>query len=284
MFHENHKQRSEDHRVLPDADRNYRYHFAAEYRDRGYSVIPVRGKRPAIAWAEYRTRRPTLAEIGAWFGKTAQEEFNVGIVTGRISGLIVVDADSASDASYWKANFPRTPLVVVSGGDQRGEHFYYQMPSDAVVRNRIRVGGRKIDVRGEGGLIVAPPSQHALTGNLYQWDGPLDAYSLDDVPVFDPQWIKAPRNTSPALATESLPSGTAITNIRAYIRAIKSVSGAGGHNSCFRVACLLRDTGLTPAQVLAELILWNESNAEPPWDEKALHHKVRSAFSRRLQE
>ncbi len=144
----------------------YRYHFASTYADRGWSVIPVVGKRPALSsWKEFQSRHPSEQEIREWF-PSDDKNLNVGIVTGRVSGLVVVDCDTADDATFWMATFPASPLVVKTG--RGGSHIYYQFP-DTSIGNRTRVLGRSIDIRGEGGLVVAPPSIHQESGNVYAW-------------------------------------------------------------------------------------------------------------------
>ena len=79
----------------------------ADLWGRGWSVIPVRygDKRPAIAsWTVYQQRRPTFEELESWFGPSPR--YNVGIVTGRVSGIFVVDADSADAVAWATATLP----------------------------------------------------------------------------------------------------------------------------------------------------------------------------------
>jgi hypothetical protein len=68
---------------------------------------------------------------------------------------------------------------------------------------------------------------------------------------------------------------------RAWIAKVFSVSGQAGHNHCFRAACRLVDAGLAWNDAWEELLIWNGTNAEPPWSEKELDHKLRDAFARR---
>ena len=130
------------------------------------------------------------------------------------------------------------------------------------------------DIRGEGGLVVAPPSRHPDTGTLYQWL-PWDHYCADEIPFFDPNWL-----VSPSSGQQCNQKASTIRDGPAYISHIKAVSGEGGHNTTFRAACCLRDAGMTAQQALAALIEWNESNAFPKWDVKDLLHKVEDAFKR----
>lgn len=61
---------------------------------RGWSVIPVeaRGKRPIVPWLEYQSRLATEKEVEAWFG--GRRNPNLGIVTGALSNLVVLDIDA----------------------------------------------------------------------------------------------------------------------------------------------------------------------------------------------
>ena len=81
----------------------------------GLSVIPVPradggrfdGKVPAIAWREFQSRLPTDEEILAWFGLGAPT--NLAVVTGAVSGVVVVDLDAPAAVRYFTQRFPYTP-------------------------------------------------------------------------------------------------------------------------------------------------------------------------------
>ena len=166
------------------------------------------GKRPAVpSWKEFQSRRATEQEVREWFSQDGND-VNVGIVTGLISGLVVVDCDTADDAAFWMTTFPVSPLVVATG--RGGSHIYYQLPETSI-GNRSRVLGRRIDVRGEGGVVVAPPSKHPENGTLYTWTT-CGNYSLADVPYFDAKWVGVDAekscllaNTTPCLTEASGP-------------------------------------------------------------------------------
>lgn len=254
---------------LPPLDSGFTFHFAAEYFDRGWSVIPLSGKRPAVSsWREFQRCRAGLSHLKQWF---KDGSVNVGIVTGQLSGLVVVDCDTPDDASFWKESFPKTPLAVVTG--RGGNHFYYRYPMGEEVFNRAGLLNRKIDLRGQGGYVVAPPSLHP-NGTHYRWQES-EHYCLDELPYFSPAWI-APEESQVAVL-----SSNDVHRPRAYIRSIHAVSGQGGHNQTFRAACKLRDAGLTREEALSELLLWNDSNATPPWSARELLHKVESAYQAR---
>jgi len=243
---------------------------ATEYLDCGWPIIPLFGKLPAIpSWKEFQSRLPTTSEVETWFSEEKRPPSGLGIVTGKLSGLVVVDCDSMEDAAFWQEHFPSSPLVVATGGG--GVHFYYARPEGEEVRNRAGVLGRRIDVRGEGGYATAPPSLHP-SGKQYVWQA-CDASAM--LPRFDAAWLVD--KSMPARLPSSEPTGK-VRNAVAYIRRIHAKAGEGGHNATFRAACKLRDAGLSADEAFQVLADWNETNASPPWSAADLVHKIRSAF------
>lgn len=186
----------------------WQFDAASTHNDLGWSQIPLIGKRPALSsWIEFTTRRPTLKELRDWF--SAKDcNFNIGIVCGSISagGLIVVDADTPEDANWWLAEHPASPLMVFTG--RGGMHVYYRSDGQQI-GNRSRLFSRSIDLRGEHGYVVAPPSIHAETHKAYIWSTvrPFDDYSFDAIPVFDSKWIAVePKHNERQFADMSLPT------------------------------------------------------------------------------
>lgn len=251
------------------------YDWAFEkYHERGFSVIPMHGKRPALrSWKEFQLRRPTPEELKTWFPEDSSQQYNLGAVTG-ISGIVVMDFDSLTLGRQWREKHP-TPLVVLTGGG--GMHLYYKHPGYRVP-NRVRVGGHAHDVRGDGGVCVLPPSLHPVTGTTYEWETPIELVSFDDVPIYDSAWLPRPAKVPPMPWQENT-DNRRLKRVRAYIRKIQSIQGQGGSNACYRAAAHLREAGLSPEEVLLELKAWNaEGYAEPPWSEAELRHKTLSVF------
>ena len=122
-----------------------------------YSVIPVgRDKRPMVDWKEFQTRKATPEEIKVWFDKP--EPPNIAIVTGKISGITVVDIEKGGK---WE-HYPVTQSARSGGG---GYHLYYQYAPGMSNKARIH---ELTDIRSDGGYIIAPPSSHA-SGGTYEW-------------------------------------------------------------------------------------------------------------------
>jgi hypothetical protein len=155
---------------------------AREYVSHGMSVIPVlpRGKKPAIPWKEYQQRPPTDEELVRWFGNEAKN--NIGIVTGPISGLAVVDLDSdLAFAFAKKKKLSLTPTVKTG----RGFHAYCKT-MDGVRNFQQRDDLPDIDLRADGGYVVAPPSVHE-SGRAYGW---VKGRGLGEIEMTElPSWV-----------------------------------------------------------------------------------------------
>lgn len=138
---------------------------ALAYLRRGWSVFPlaVKGKTPLNNFQVktfQRERKATPHEIIHWWRFVS---FNIAIATGAISGLIVWDCDTEQAFTQTlKREFPDTPIARTG----KGYHIYFQYP-DFPVGNRAAILPG-VDVRGDGGYVVAPPSVHPF-GACYQW-------------------------------------------------------------------------------------------------------------------
>lgn len=131
--------------------------YARSYLKAGASVIPLgKDKKALFPWAEYQQRHPTEQEVTEWW--TKWPEANIGIVTGKISGLIVVDCDLGSDHT----KYPETDTIRTGSG---GHHLYYAYHP---ISNKAGIHPH-VDIRGDGGYAVAPPS---ITSDVIQ-DGKL---------------------------------------------------------------------------------------------------------------
>jgi len=147
------------------------------YHRMGLSIIPVKDKQPAINWKEFQERQATEKEIRDWFSDPVVT--GVGIITGRISSLIVIDTEKGADVKA--LNLPKTVTAKSGGG---GKHFYFKHPGFNV-QNSARIKPL-VDIRADGGFIVAPPSRHS-SGNSYEWELSLGNAELADPPswLFD---------------------------------------------------------------------------------------------------
>ena len=131
---------------------------AETYLSLRYSVIPLRGdldtaqpKAAAVPWKVYQSRRATLRDLHNWF--IDQQFPALGIVTGRISRLMVLDFDTPELFQYFKVRYPHlTQTRTIQ--THRGWHLYFS-PPDVSVSSRK---GSGVDLLSEGCYVVAPPS------------------------------------------------------------------------------------------------------------------------------
>jgi len=132
---------------------------ALQYRER-WSVIPVERKRPLIEWTEFQKRRPEASELRDWWAHWPSA--GIAIITGAVSDLTVIDLDNKSPSEFQRARdrvlalIPEGLLCPTVGTPSGGRHLYFLYAPG--IGNRARVGGLPIDVRGEGGYVVCPPS------------------------------------------------------------------------------------------------------------------------------
>ncbi len=146
---------------------------AQQYRELGFSVIPMcgmtpdscmygdrcpsPGKHPLIKWKVFQNERADEAQINQWWKQWPLA--NIGIVTGSISNLAVVDIEAGGSLD----DLVPTVIAKTGGG---GWHYYYRLPANGLESSvRFR---ELTDSRAEGGYVVAPPSSHK-SGGTYEW-------------------------------------------------------------------------------------------------------------------
>ncbi len=259
----------------------------------GFSVFPVSGKRPKGEWSAYQTARAPIETLQRW----QESGSDYAIATGPISGVVVVDTDTQEAEEWAEANLPPTPWVVLTGVKDpvtgwRGRHRYYRSPSppDSPTRNRtnIEVGplrrkvvttddgkqksiGTGLDLRGQGGYVVAPGSSHP-SGVRYEVTNewfPADKVAL---PVFNLAWFDAPAQEAikaPAVPfKDNTPTSSAFERAAKWLSK-KDVPYEGERNHvCYSAACSLFDFGLSLSDVEGLIHKWNRSFPSPlPEDE-----------------
>lgn len=237
---------------------------ALDYVRLGWSVIPVEpgGKRPLIRWQVYQYRRADIPEIAVWFGRWP--DANIAIVTGVVSGLVVLDLDPrhGAEASLGQIQREHGPLpdTVEASTGGGGRHLYFAHPGE-IIRNRVGLLPG-IDLRGDGGYVVAPPSIHA-SGKPYRWMRSPDV--LYPLPL--PSWLlHKPEETAP--------HGHTLSYWRRLLR--DGVEEGARNDTIASLAGHLLRQGVD-AQVATELLLtWNLSRCRPPLVEEEVLRTVES--------
>jgi hypothetical protein len=240
---------------------------ALGYLVRGWSVIPAapRGKRAIVAWRTYQERRPTGAELHGWFGRWL--EANVAIVTGAVSGLVVLDIDPGHGGEDSLATIEERhgalPVTIEAETGGGGRHLYFSHPGGEV-RNRAGMAPG-LDLRGDGGMIIAPPSIHP-SGNPYRWREGRSPGEVELAPL--PVWILQPR----------FGGDERLGHPVAYWRdLVREGVGAGQRNSTLAsFTGHLLWQGVDPDVILELMLSWNRTRCRPPLSDDEVIETVRS--------
>ncbi len=232
---------------------------ALRYLEMGLSVIPLRhkDKKPLTSWDDYQKRRSQEWEVEEWWA--TWPDANIGIVTGKVSGLVVVDVDGEKGLETAKRlGLPETPTVKTG----KGEHYYYRHSGNGEIRNVQKKDSLPgIDLRGDGGYVVAPPSIHP-SGEAYQWVIPLDSMPLALLPE--------------SVLAIGLSDKTPVREL------VKGVPEGGRNNALASIAGTLFAKGLDYGNVLQLCLAWNTYN-KPPLADKEVDTTVESIYKTHLR-
>lgn len=244
---------------------------ARRLRAMGCSVIPVpRGsKRPMVPWREYQHRRATDAEMASWFSAPS----NLGVVTGAVSGVVVIDADSDEAAQKLTAAVPYSPRQIRT---PRGVHVWYRHPGGRI-RNATRavVNGVVVDIRADGGFVLVPPSRHP-SGEDYQWSGDWQT-PADTVPTFSPSWLARSAPTMAPAVVPRVATTDAVTRAAKYLAAVPppQIGHGSDHLTLTMAARLVR--GFAIDTDTAVTLLWEWAGRRPGWSLDWVRRKVANA-------
>jgi hypothetical protein len=183
---------------------------------------------------------------------------NIGLLTGRVSGLVVVDFDGGNpDAdSILDMLGAESHGAIVNTG--KGQHVYYRHPGGEI-KNGVRiarVGDTFVDIRGDGGYVVAPPSIHE-TGARYSW--------FSGVPGYLPVLPEAFRRGALPMPTAAEPAKTDVQSLVHEVseidRLLKGVGSGERNNAAAKIAgYFLRVCHGNETAAWAAVCGWNERN------------------------
>ena len=240
------------------------YDAAIEYAKKGFAVFPLkyRDKVP-LTRNGCKDATTDAAQIKAWWQKYPNA--NIGLATGSVSqNVFVIDLDIDEDRGIdgyhsledWQrehGDFPETWTAITGRG---GYHLYYR--GNGKIKNRAGIIDG-VDIRGNGGYVVAPPSIHK-NGRRYEWE-----YSPDEFEI-----AKADNNVEYFLSHDDQKQGTAFT--------MPNIVAAGQRNQMlFRFACMMQAKGASDQSVFAATMAENESSCSPPLTEQEVRIIVSSA-------
>ncbi len=226
-----------------------------------------RGKEPAVPGGfKAATTDPQI--IHQWW--CARPDCNIGIATGALSGVFAVDVDDdGAEAALKRLEEKHGTLPdSVQAITPRGRHIYFKMPG-VPVRNSAGKVAPGIDVRGDGGYVLAPPSIHP-TGRAYCW-----GVDSADAVAAAPDWLLA-------LVTERS-NGSAPTPAAEWRALVLGGVSEGQRNSSVTsLAGHMLRRHLDPIVVLEMLQIWNAARCAPPLPPEDIERIVGSICKREL--
>lgn len=240
------------------------YDAAIEYAKKGFAVFPLkyRDKVP-LTRNGCKDATTDAAQIKAWWQQ--HPNANIGLATGAVSqNVFVIDLDIDEDCGIdgyhsledWQrehGDFPETWTAITGRG---GYHLYYR--GNGKIKNRAGIIDG-VDIRGNGGYVVAPPSIHK-NGRRYEWE-----YSPDEFEL-----AKADNNVMCFLNHDDHRQSASFT--------MPNIVSAGQRNQMlFRFACMMQAKGASDQSVFAATMAENESSCSPPLTEQEVRIVVSSA-------
>ena len=223
------------------------------------AMCQAKGKHPRIKnWNEEATT--DAAKIKAWWEKTPSA--NIGIPMGERSGLVALDVDTrhGGDGSLAMlmdefAILPETITATTGGG---GKHYIFKYTEELALKNVV--GFRDgLDIRTQGGMIVAAPSIHH-SGKLYAWDSGKSPFDMQAADM--PAWlVEEIRKVGTKITTKKKKADTAPR---------KKITEGGRNNHLTSLAGALRRKGIGEEGIIATLRAENRDRLDPPLDDETV--------------
>ncbi|MBU4266949.1 MAG: bifunctional DNA primase/polymerase, partial [Candidatus Altiarchaeota archaeon] len=245
--------------------------FLSLYRQLNFNLIPLKkGKEPGGTWKIYQSEKTTQDERKKWFIK---ESNNVGILCGSISdNLMVIDVDAPELLEVIFPEIEKLKKQTLVVKTPHGFHIYFRTKKAFRHRDFIRKEERKplVEIRGEGNLVVAPPSK--VEGREYLFIS--ETNGIAEIP--ESQEISEER-----IESALVKAGIELKKSKVYdpdeLLQLRMKEGEGRNNTALILATYLRKQGLSEEEAGEKLKGWNSDHIEP-LDEKELLQTIQSAY------
>lgn len=237
--------------------------YATKYK---WAVFPVsqQTKKPLTPHGCKDAKKDPGA-IKAWWKR--YPDASIGIATGSVSSLLVIDEDVDEDKGLngvhemqiWETdngNLPETVRAITGRG---GAHLYYHY-SGKDLKNRAGVI-EGVDVRGEGGYIIAPPSIHP-NGTQYEWECDPEETELAEIDDTVKKFLSL---------REKVPGEK--------FKLPNTIESGQRNSTLYRFACSLQSQGLTDEAISAAVMAENETRCSEPLSKDEITQLIKSALN-----
>lgn len=213
----------------------------------GFNVLPAKfkDKAPIVPWTKYQNTR-TDHLLPSWFGGSGAR--NYWGMTGRMSGVIVIDCDNEAGLEWWESRIGSEVLATAARVKTRkGHHYYFKIPADWPAEQTISSwsvhdskdpDSTSFDVRADGTGVILPPSVHE-SGHVYKWEKPLTEAAYAPPELLDGTYRKQAPVTPGgpgATATRTAVSGVTRSMLSALLQNPPGGEGSGRNDWLARVA------------------------------------------------
>ncbi len=241
--------------------------WALEYTGMGLAVFPLRARNKTPATKNgCKDATTDQKQIASWWNRWP--DANIGIATGSVSGgLVVIDLDRDEEKGRdgyeilqeWQRQHGQLPDTCQSITGRGGYHLLYR---DTAEHRNAQALFEGVDIRGEGGYIVAPPSIHP-NGHTYEWEQGPDEFEIAQADDLVRKFIKGPKKEQQQYLhqPEMIPEGQRVSTL---------VSLIGSQ----------RAKGLGDAAIRAAVQAENEEKCSPPLTDQELEKEVFPALKR----
>jgi hypothetical protein len=236
---------------------------------RGLAVFPCwAGKKTPVCRHGLKEATTDAAIIEAWW--SSYPIANIAVATGRVSGVFVLDVDikngrdGEAGLRQLEQKHGKLPPTIEAITPSKGRHLWFRMPAHPV-QNSVSVLAPGLDIRGDGGYVVAPPSQ---ADGTYAW-------SVDSAGEFAdaPDWIVAEVETTQL--DQRRPD-------EHWQRICRGVSEGARNATGASLAGMLLRRGVDPHSTLELMLGWN-LRCSPPQDEQDIVRTVESVLQKEIR-
>jgi hypothetical protein len=244
-------------------------HYALAYAAKGFHVFPlVAGQKRPLIPNGFHGATTDAAQISAWWAEYPNA--NIGCVPGP-SGYVVIDLDGPdAETEAVSLGLTAPTLSVATGRDGGGRHLYYLRPDGHVPNGKL---APHIDVRGDAGYVILPPSRHP-SGALYRW--------VDRTPPTDLPAALIPRILGAAPTPSAAPDGPT-PHRAADIPTLERITDGERTASIVSYIGRLLAKNLPVPEIESLVLALNARTCDPPLTESKVRSTVQSMAATHLR-